>query len=49
MRLALLASGSGSLAQAIIDAAKNGKLDVEIVALISDKNSGALSLSLIHI
>jgi phosphoribosylglycinamide formyltransferase-1 len=43
MRLALLASGSGSLAQAIIDAAKNGKLDVEIVALISDKDSEALS------
>ena len=34
-RLVVLASGSGTLAQAIVDA--RGELDIEIVALISDK------------
>ena len=43
MRIVLLASGSGSLAQSIIDATKSGKLQIEIIALISDQESGALS------
>ena len=38
LRIVLLASGAGTLAQAIIDA----KLDLEILALISDKPSPAL-------
>ena len=38
LRIVLLASGSGSLAQAIFDA----KLNLEILALISDKDSEAL-------
>ena len=38
LRIILLASGAGTLAQAIIDA----KLDLEILALISDKPSPAL-------
>lgn len=38
LRIVLLASGSGSLAQAIIDA----DLNLEILALISDKDSEAL-------
>ncbi len=43
MRIVLLASGSGSLAQAIIDAAARGTLDIDILALISDRDSLALS------
>ena len=39
-RLVLLASGSGSIAQAIIDAVKSGTLDAKIVGLICDQ-SGA--------
>jgi len=42
MRIVLLASGSGALAQAIIDAKAEQGLDVEILALISDKDSQAL-------
>jgi phosphoribosylglycinamide formyltransferase-1 len=42
MRIVLLASGSGSLAQSIIDARDSGKLNVEILELISDKKSQAL-------
>jgi phosphoribosylglycinamide formyltransferase-1 len=42
MRIVLLASGSGSLAQSIIDAQSAGKLDLEILELISDKKSQAL-------
>ena len=42
MRIVLLASGSGSLAQSIIDARDSGKLRVEILQLISDKQSQAL-------
>jgi phosphoribosylglycinamide formyltransferase-1 len=42
MRIVLLASGSGSLAQSIIDARDSGKLKVEILQLISDKKSQAL-------
>lgn len=41
MRIILLASGSGSLAQSIIDARDSGKLKVEILELISDKQSQA--------
>jgi len=43
MRLLILASGSGTLAQAVIDATKSGKLKIEIVSLISDRDSGALT------
>jgi phosphoribosylglycinamide formyltransferase-1 len=39
LRIILLASGSGTLAQAIIDA----KLDLEILALISDKEAECLN------
>ena len=42
MRIVLLASGTGSLAQSIIDARDSGKLRVEILQLISDKQSQAL-------
>ena len=42
MRVALLASGSGSLAQSIIDARDSGKLNIEILQLISDKQSQAI-------
>lgn len=42
MRIILLASGNGSLAQAIIDAKKSGELNLEIVGLISDKQSPAI-------
>ena len=38
LRIILLASGTGSLAQAIIDA----NLNLEILALISDKDSESL-------
>jgi phosphoribosylglycinamide formyltransferase-1 len=36
-RIVLLASGSGSIAQSIIDAVANGTLDAQIVGLISDQ------------
>ena len=36
-RIVILASGSGSIAQAIIDAQQNGNLKVEIVCVISDQ------------
>ena len=36
-RIVLLASGSGSIAQSIIDAVANGSLDAQIVGLISDQ------------
>ena len=42
MRIVLLASGSGSLAQSIIDAQSAGELKLEILELISDKKSQAL-------
>ena len=42
MRVVLLASGSGSLAQSIIDARNSGKLNIEILQLISDKQSQAI-------
>ena len=42
MQIVILASGSGSLAQAIFDAQKSGELDLTILALISDKDSQVL-------
>ena len=42
MCIVLLASGSGSLAQSIIDARDSGKLNIEILQLISDKQSQAI-------
>jgi phosphoribosylglycinamide formyltransferase-1 len=36
-RLVILASGNGSLAQAIIDSSRSGKLDAEIIAVLSDQ------------
>jgi len=42
MRVVFLASGSGSLAQSIIDARDSGKLNIEILQLISDKQSQAI-------
>ena len=36
-RIVLLASGSGSIAQSIIDAVANAELDAQIVGLISDQ------------
>ena len=42
MKIVLLASGSGSLAQAIIDAKSAGDLDLEILALVSDRDSQVL-------
>ena len=38
-RIVILASGSGSIAQAIIDAQKSGALKAEIVGVISDQES----------
>ena len=38
-RIVVLASGSGTLTQAIIDAKESGALDLEIAAIISDKDS----------
>jgi phosphoribosylglycinamide formyltransferase-1 len=42
MKIVLLASGSGSLAQAIIDAKSAGDLDLEILAVVSDRDSEVL-------
>lgn len=42
MRIVLLASGNGSLTQAIIDAQKSGELDMEILAIVSDQDSQVL-------
>lgn len=42
MKIVLLASGSGSLAQAIIEAKGAGNLDLEILALVSDRDSQVL-------
>jgi phosphoribosylglycinamide formyltransferase-1 len=47
-RVLLLASGSGSLAQAVIDARDSGELEVEIVALISDRSCQALERAQRH-
>ena len=40
--IVILASGSGTLAQALIDAAERNELDCEISAIISDKQSQVL-------
>lgn len=42
MRIVLLASGTGTLAQSIIDAYKSAELNLEIIELISDKQSQAI-------
>ena len=44
-RILLLASGAGSLAQAILSAHRAGEINAEIVGLISDKNSPALQVA----
>ena len=44
-RILLLASGTGSLAAAILAAHKAGKISAEFVGLISDKDSPALSVA----
>jgi len=44
-RILLLASGSGSLAKAILEAHAAGQIDAEFVALISDKDSPALAVA----
>lgn len=41
-RLVILASGSGTLAQAIFDAVATGQLPADIVAVISDKKDAAV-------
>ena len=41
-RIVVLASGSGTLTQAIIDAKESRALDLEIAAIISDKDSEVL-------
>lgn len=41
-RIVILASGSGTLAQAIFDASHNGSLHVEIVAVITDRADAAV-------
>lgn len=43
LRLGVLASGRGSNLQSIMDAAASGKIDAEVVVVISD-NEGALAL-----
>jgi len=42
MKIVLLASGSGSLAQAIIDAKSAGDLGLEILTVVSDRDSEVL-------
>jgi phosphoribosylglycinamide formyltransferase-1 len=42
MKIVLLASGSGSLAQAIIDAKSASELELEILAVLSDRDSEVL-------
>lgn len=42
MKIVILASGSGSLAQAVIAAKENGELAIEISSLISDRQCAAL-------
>jgi phosphoribosylglycinamide formyltransferase-1 len=44
-RILLLASGAGSLAQAILDGQKFQSLDIDIIAIISDKDAPVLSLA----
>ena len=42
LKVLILASGSGSIAQSVIEAKESGLLDIEILALISDKKCLAL-------
>ena len=44
-KVILLASGGGSLAQAIIEAVRSGTLDIHLPALISDRNAPALKVA----
>jgi phosphoribosylglycinamide formyltransferase-1 len=44
-RLVILASGAGSLTEALIDAEKAGRLSGHIVAVGSDRESGALNVA----
>ena len=44
-RILLLASGAGSLAQAILSAHQNNEIDCEFIGLISDKDSPALEVA----
>ena len=44
-RIVLLASGSGTLAQAVMQAVVKGTLNLEIVAVISDRNAPVLNLA----
>jgi phosphoribosylglycinamide formyltransferase-1 len=44
-RILLLASGTGSLAQAILSAHQKGEIDAEFVGLVSDKDSPALEVA----
>jgi phosphoribosylglycinamide formyltransferase-1 len=47
-KLVLLASGSGSIAQAVIDAIESGELVAEISAVISDQDSPVLQRARNH-
>ncbi len=47
-RLVILASGSGSLAQAIIDACESGLLAAEITSIISDQDAPILQRATTH-
>ena len=47
-RIVILASGSGTLTQAVIDAQERGLLDVEIAAVMSDKDSEVLQRAQRH-
>ena len=47
-RIVILASGSGTLTQAIIDAQERDLLDVEIAAIMSDKDSEVLQRAQRH-
>ena len=42
MKILILASGTGSLAQAVFEAKSSGELDLEITAVISDRDSEVL-------
>ena len=48
LRVVLLASGSGSLAQAIMDAVAQGELNIEICALIADRECPAVEKAQRH-
>jgi phosphoribosylglycinamide formyltransferase-1 len=49
LRIAVLASGSGTTLQAVIDATENGELDARVVAVISNNSaSGALERARRH-